>query len=212
MKLRQPPALGTWLLEYLTPGKNNQALAGDLLEDFTRRGSIVWYWRQVFVAILAGYYKELRRRWIGIVFAIGCSSAIPWEEVFLNVRFRSLLLVGLKLAWPVSLFYEVGVVTLLDAVALSAALSIYLGATKSLDPFRFLKGLFVAVLVVSLGNIGLAFLWVAQPPSLFFHVAWRLPLFFGLVLSMWVARPRATHNGSGDMICAALPSLISPKH
>jgi hypothetical protein len=53
----------------------------------------------------------------------------------------------------------------------------------------FLKGLFVALLVVSLGNIGLTFLWIIQPPTFVFHIAWRLPLFFGLVLAMLVASP-----------------------
>lgn len=191
MKSSRPPSLATWLLEHLALGGKNEALTGDLLEDFRRRGSAAWYWRQVSMAILVGCSKELRRRWIGIVFAIVCSSAIPWEEVFLHARFWSLLHVGLKLAWPVSLIYQISVLTLLDAVAILAAFSVYLGVMKSFTPLRFFKGLFAALLIVSLGNIGLTFLWVLRPPTFFFHIAWRLPVFFGLVLAIWVASPGA---------------------
>ncbi|HXN24406.1 MAG TPA: hypothetical protein VOA41_16825 [Candidatus Dormibacteraeota bacterium] len=192
MKSSQPPSLATWFLEHLVPGGKNEALAGDLLEDFRRRGSVAWYWRQVIMAILVGFSKELRTRWIGIVFAIIYSSAIPWKQIGQNLEIQSLLLLGLRLAWPVSLIYQIGFLTLLDAVALLAALIMYLGATRSLNLPRFLRGLLVAILVLSLGNIGVALLWIMHlPPLFFYYVVWRLPLFLGLVLAMWVARPSA---------------------
>jgi hypothetical protein len=34
MKPSEPPALASWLLEHLALGKKNEALAGDLLEEF----------------------------------------------------------------------------------------------------------------------------------------------------------------------------------
>jgi hypothetical protein len=190
MKSSEPPPLATWLLERLVLGEKNEALTGDLLEDFQRRGSVAWYWRQVFMAILVGCYKELRKRWGGIVFAIICTCAIPWRQIWLNVEFESLLHLGLKLAWPWSLIYQIGFFTLLDAVALVAALCVYLGVTRSFNLRRFLKGLLEALLVLSLGNTVLPFLWAMQPSRFFFYyVVWRLPLFFGLVLAIWAARP-----------------------
>lgn len=54
MKSSQPPALATWLIEHLIPGSRNEALAGDLLEQFGQGRSALWYWRQVLVAILVG--------------------------------------------------------------------------------------------------------------------------------------------------------------
>jgi hypothetical protein len=142
------------------------------------------------MAILVGFSKELQTRWIGIVFAIIYSSAIPWKQIWQNLKIQSLLLLGLKLAWPVSLIYQIGFLTLLDAVALLAALSVYLGVTRSLNLSRFLRGLLVALLVLSLGNVAVAFLWVMHlPPLFFYYVVWRLPLFLGLVLAMWVAGP-----------------------
>jgi hypothetical protein len=190
MKSSQPPSLATWLLKHFVPGGKNEPLEGDLLEDFRRRDSVAWYWRQVFMAILAGCHKELRPRWIGIVFATIYSCIIPWKQIWLNLEIQSLLHLGLKLVWPFSLIYQMAFLTLLDAVALLAALSVYLGATRSFNLSKFLKGLLVALLILSLGNVALPFLWVTQPSRLFFYfVVWRLPLLFGLVLAMWVAAP-----------------------
>jgi hypothetical protein len=77
---------------------------------------------------------------------------------------------------------------------LLVALSAYLVATRSFSLRGFLNGLSVALLVLSVGNIGVTFLGVMQLPAvLFYYVVWRLPLFFGLVLAMCVARPIAAH-------------------
>jgi hypothetical protein len=190
MKSWEPPSLATWLLEHLVPGEKNEALTGDLLEDFQRRGSVAWYWRQVFMAILVGCSNELRKRWGGIVFAIICTSAVPWKHILLNVEFESLLHLGFKLAWPLSLIYQIAFFTLLNAVALVAALCAYLGVTRSFNLRRFLKGSLVALLVLCLGNIGLPLLWLMQPSRFFSdYVVWRLPLFLGLVLAIWAACP-----------------------
>jgi len=63
MTVPAPPALATWLLHRMVPGENNEALAGDLLEEFHRRGSVAWYWRQVLGAMVAGFSKQLRAGW-----------------------------------------------------------------------------------------------------------------------------------------------------
>ncbi len=41
----EPPALATWLLEHIRFSNTDEALAGDLLEEFTRGRSAAWYWR-----------------------------------------------------------------------------------------------------------------------------------------------------------------------
>jgi preprotein translocase subunit SecY len=46
----KPPRLATWLLDQLGP---SEALAGDLIEEYARRGSAFWFWRQVIMAVLA---------------------------------------------------------------------------------------------------------------------------------------------------------------
>ncbi len=51
MKSLNPPRLAAWLLEHFGPEVNNEALAGDLCEDFRQGRSKAWYWRQVMAAI-----------------------------------------------------------------------------------------------------------------------------------------------------------------
>lgn len=66
-----PPTLATWMLKHLVLGHRNEALEGDLLEEFQRRRSASWYWRQVLGAIL-GFSNVLRAGWVtvgAIVFA-----------------------------------------------------------------------------------------------------------------------------------------------
>jgi hypothetical protein len=58
MKRSKPPALATWVLEHSTA---DEALAGDLLEEFQARGSASWYWRQVLMAVVAGTVSDVRR-------------------------------------------------------------------------------------------------------------------------------------------------------
>lgn len=59
----KPPALASWMLDHLLWGGRNEALAGDLLEEYKRRGSVAWYWRQVLWAIVASVAAESRKHW-----------------------------------------------------------------------------------------------------------------------------------------------------
>jgi hypothetical protein len=192
MKSSQPPSLATWLLEHVVARGQNEALAGDLLEDYNGGRSAAWYWRQVFIAIMVGFSKELRSRWMTIVFAGVISGAVSWQQIWHSSPFQSLFVWGTTLPWPASLFFSITLLSAFEAVVLLVALSAYLVATRSFSLRGFLNGLLVALLVLSLGNIGVTFLGVMQlPPVFFYYVVWRLPLFFGLVLAMWVARPIA---------------------
>ena len=195
MKSSQPPSLATWLLEHVVARGRNEALTGDLMEDYNQGRTAAWYWRQVFIAIMVVFSKELRSRWITIMFAGVISGAVPWKQIWHSSQFQSLVVWGISLPWPASLFFSIAFLSAFEAMVLLVALSAYLGATRSFNLRGFLNGLLVALLVLSLGNIGVTFLWVMQlPPLFFYYVVWRLPLFFGLVLSMWVARPIATRT------------------
>ena len=64
MKSSGPPAVATWLLEHIRFSNTDESLAGDLLEEFTQGRSSAWYWRQVLMAIVVGFAKEVRIHWI----------------------------------------------------------------------------------------------------------------------------------------------------
>jgi hypothetical protein len=51
MKPSVPPALATWLLSRLLTGEKSESLIGDLMEQYQRGRSRVWYWRQTVSAL-----------------------------------------------------------------------------------------------------------------------------------------------------------------
>ena len=55
MRSAHPPKLATWVLRRL--GSHNEALAGDLLEEYQRGRSKLWYWRQVLIAVSVGQLR-----------------------------------------------------------------------------------------------------------------------------------------------------------
>jgi len=72
MKSSEPPAVATWLVERAIPGRRNEALAGDLLEQFSQGRGSLWYWRQAAAAVLLGYAREWR------VFAWAGALTLLW--------------------------------------------------------------------------------------------------------------------------------------
>ena len=195
MKSSQPPAPATWLLEHLVPEGKNEVLAGDLLEAFGQQGSAAWYWRQVLAAIMVGFLQELRLRWVAILFAIVCSSAVPWLHIWFTPQFQSLFYFGIRLAWPLSLISQIAFFTLFNAVMLVIALSVYLAVMRNFNPRRFSQALLVALPVLALGSAGFL-CGLASPLPNFVKVilAVRLPLFFGLLISMWMTVPRYSRH------------------
>jgi hypothetical protein len=54
------PRVATWLLVRFSSGPHGEAIAGDLLEQYTTRRSRVWYWRQVLSAISVDIVSTVR--------------------------------------------------------------------------------------------------------------------------------------------------------
>lgn len=52
----QPPRLAVALLDRFLPGE--EALAGDLIEEFEARPSPAWFWRQTLGAIVIGAFRQ----------------------------------------------------------------------------------------------------------------------------------------------------------
>lgn len=77
MKKTTPPSLATWMLEHLTPADRDDALAGDLLEDYLSGRSNGWYWRQTLAACAGGWIRELGERRMLVAFAALWSMLAP---------------------------------------------------------------------------------------------------------------------------------------
>lgn len=76
MKTSQPPILATRLLEKLAPGPHEDAVAGDLIEQYRQGRSAAWYWRQVMLAIVVGLAKDRAR---------GGTAILDWLLVLLLI-------------------------------------------------------------------------------------------------------------------------------
>jgi hypothetical protein len=186
MKPSKPPALATWMLEHLLWGGRNEALAGDLLEEFQRRRSAAWYWRQVIGAILASLSNEARADW-GTVWTIAFMIAwayglyaipfiasqlpVPPAAVLRLLHYLSAHGYRGTLIWYASPYAFGVVLPFLSHVA--APLAIYLVGARNMNFRSFARGLSAAVLLTAvLGMVpfqvvldflvlhGLAYYWV----------------------------------------------------
>jgi hypothetical protein len=219
MRALEPPRLAAWLLEHFVLGNKNEALAGDLLEEFRQRRSVAWYWRQVLGAILVGFLSELRAQWLAVGFEVVCffGFATVWTcavsvyevRVFLSPPFQSLGHWLISHHDPARAIYEWAISILIAAVINSVGLSLYLAIMRSFSLRGFSRGLLVSLLVVIVGQLGETFLnRIASTLFLLriaeFFLPWfSLLPFFALLLSMWAARPnwkRSSHESSRTVV------------
>ena len=77
MKLNEPPRLAQWALQHCTPPGRDDALAGDLLEEYCAGRSSSWFWQQVLCAIGIGWIRVLGARGMLLLFAVLWSSLAP---------------------------------------------------------------------------------------------------------------------------------------
>ena len=87
MTRREPPPIAVWMLEHLTSGDRDEALAGDLLEAFQSGRSNSWYWRQAIGACAVSWFESLRARASMLVFALLWTIMAPaWNVVCQNAE------------------------------------------------------------------------------------------------------------------------------
>lgn len=77
MRRPDPPPLAAWILEHCVPPGCDEAVAGDVLEDYRAGRSDGWYWRQAIGACVAGWVKYLDDRRALLVFAFLWSMLAP---------------------------------------------------------------------------------------------------------------------------------------
>jgi hypothetical protein len=102
MNRTEPPPLATWMLEHLTTADRDEALAGDLLEEFRAGRSSGWYWRQVITTIVIGWTRSIFEHRIVLLFAAIWSLLSPaWELTFIRVFWESNFIGSVwRMPWP----------------------------------------------------------------------------------------------------------------
>jgi len=106
MNHSKPPFIAAWMLEHWMPDPRNDALAGDLLEEF-RGGRLdrkrAWYWRQVLVAIALNCSERILNRRNVMLFAVLWSMLSPaWLVLSANAEVNTRafgLMVELDFPW-----------------------------------------------------------------------------------------------------------------
>jgi non-heme chloroperoxidase len=81
MRSTKSIAFANWMLEHLTFGSDNEALSGDLLEEFQLGRSTMWYWRQAVAAIV------IRACWSAREFAVAVAFSAAWSMLYPTWRF-----------------------------------------------------------------------------------------------------------------------------
>ena len=196
-----PPSLATWLLKHVVRGEDNEALAGDLLEEFGQGRSITWYRYQVLVAILLTLSKQLRARWICLLFAVVVSSAVSFRQIWQSFKFEGLFTWGIQLPWPASLAFTVALWSASEGILFFVAFAVYLITIRRFNRRDSLKGALVALVPLTLGNLALPWIWVWHPPVvIFYNVIWRLPLFSSLVVATWAVPPKTPQRESATRL------------
>jgi hypothetical protein len=78
-----PPKLAIWFLTRLT---RNDALAGDVIEQYSiARRSRLWFWRQVLLAIIVGFWHEVVSHKLRTVGALTVTILV-WDALNLSAR------------------------------------------------------------------------------------------------------------------------------
>jgi len=77
MSRSNPPRVAHWLLERCASGPQAESLIGDMLEQYQRGRSAMWYWRQTISAIAASFAAEIRQHKLLAVFVTALSAYLP---------------------------------------------------------------------------------------------------------------------------------------
>lgn len=212
MRPKDTSAIATWMLEHLTLGDENEALAGDLLEELRHGRSKAWYWRQVLVVIVLGFTSELRTRWPAVVYAALWSAPQPAYSFYVvrRIQVSSFVTREWQLAWPYSTLCDLAFTIVSNVLYIWLGLALYFlalsWAKKSLSLQRLTRGLWISLLLyvaVFAGLLAYAALFpfhgrpidvrqitlvilITDPGFLWFC----LPFFLTLLISIWAAGPR----------------------
>jgi len=212
MQQRKLPPLTTWMLEHLTPGERDEALAGDLIEQFRAGRSAGWFRCQAVAAIALEWGRSLWRRLGAIFFAAIWSLLSPaWELEYLR-HFRNGRLddVMWRFPFPLSTICAVALGVARDMIFIWLGVLVYVMLCRislgKLHLRRFGRAFLWSFLAYAVaGTLLIAIALVSGPYSYGRGVDWRtltmigvlknitlgtatgyIPFFFGTAGALWV--------------------------
>lgn len=109
MKCAEPPRVAAWMLEHLLPDSVDEALVGDLFEEFRSGRSARWFWRQVLAAIGIVAHQEIASRRTVLIFALLWSAIAPiWMYIARPSNFPGIIESVRHIDWPWSSLCTIG--------------------------------------------------------------------------------------------------------
>jgi uncharacterized membrane protein YidH (DUF202 family) len=172
VKITQPPATAIWLLEHAIPGQPNEALAGDLLEEFRNGRTSGWYWSQVLVAVALGWLRESLARADVIAFAALWSIAGPsWFVYTDKIQNDAVIMHALlsRLAFPWSMLGYFGWGLALSMALIWAGIVVYhllrFLATGSVGSFRLKRNALLSTCVYIALTVVIVTMTTFLPPG-----------------------------------------------
>ena len=152
--------IATWMVEHLTFGLKNEALAGDLVEELQLGRSAAWLWRQVLIAMAIGASKMAREVAVPTLFAAVWSMLYPiWRWSVRDLSFHSPSQPWATLSWPGSALLEIGSGVTPAITFIWAGFLVYLfcraDLLKELHPLRIIHGLSTSLTVLLSVTLGM---------------------------------------------------------
>ncbi len=194
-----PPRLPAWMLEHLNAGKGNDALTGDLVEEFHHGRSVVWYWRQAIAALVIGWLRNIRNHRNLMVFTALWSMLAPgWTMIAMRVTEHQAEVWHLwRLNWPWSSLCSAALFFVPGLIFIWAGLALYLIAEmRTLHHFnlwRIGRSLLLSILLF----IGVSCAVAGSVPlyKLIGHSNWRRGSTLSIAPDAPLIVPRAVGGG-----------------
>lgn len=196
MNRSKPPAIASWVLEHLTRRTGNEALAGDLAQEFAQGRSAAWYWRQVLLAILVSLVGKLHAASFVLGFALLWSVVVTlfWGRYFFPSEIQLILQRApswyAQFSWPWSTIFEISLFAALHTTYAVAGLSTYLLLSGQFNIPGFFRGTAISFILQAARMLALPLLRPGRSLSI-------AMLFVILLLCMSVAR-RAEETALGN--------------
>ncbi len=199
MRRTNPPFFATWVLEHLTPGDRNNALSGDLLEEFRSGRSTSWYWRQVLSAVAINSAREIRSHLF--VFAFAALWTIPSRAWWIFAFWSAAHSAGFILPWPYATTLGMAILVFLSLWAgLAAYVLLYSITERNSNLEGAGRGLWIGPLVFSIITVAIRPLYRPLGLSILHWEAITLFVYFlSLTASAWKIKPRAASESKAKV-------------
>jgi non-heme chloroperoxidase len=171
MRTTKSVAFISWILEHLTFGPHNEALAGDLLEELHSGRSAMWYRRQALAAVAVGAFEATRTSVTLLIFSAIWTMLYPaWRSIVSGVvghpTFDKLSL----LAWPYSSLAQIGYGVTPAIVFVWLGFTVFLLLRRYVTGYGLILGLSQSLMVLLAGTMILV-LYLKDPKTDLAHIS-----------------------------------------